>query len=77
MRRREEDYRLFRVAEFEGIFREELADPIPLTLAEDEIISRIRHDAYITECDDALAEVVWLQFGKEMTEASRGDADPG
>jgi PAS domain S-box-containing protein len=73
LRRREEDYRMFVSQSSEGIFREELAVPIPIDLPEDEIISRIRRDAYITECNNALAKMYGFNSAKEMTGKHLGE----
>jgi PAS domain S-box-containing protein len=68
LRRREEDYRRFVTQSSEGIYCEEMAEPIPLDLPVDEMILRMRHDAHITECNDALAKM----YGFEKAEALIG-----
>jgi PAS domain S-box-containing protein len=66
LQRREEDYRLFIERTSEGIFREELADPVPVDLAEEELIKRIRRDSYVAECNDALAAMYGFASAGEM-----------
>lgn len=66
LRRSQEDYRQFVVRSSEGIFREEIVDPIPVDLDEDEIIARIRKDSYVTECNDALAKMYGFENASEM-----------
>ncbi len=66
LRRREEDYRLFVERSSEGIFREEVAEPIPVDLAEDELIERIRRDSYVAECNDALARMYGFGSAQEI-----------
>src|SRR5581483_3158520 len=64
--RREGEYRQFVAHSSEGIFREELATPLPVDLPEDELIRRIRSDSYITECNDALAKMYGFECAAEM-----------
>ncbi len=67
LRRREEDYRLFIARSSEGIFREELAEPVPVDLPEEELIRRVRRDSYVAECNDALAGMYGLGSAQDMT----------
>jgi len=66
LRSREEAYRQFVQRSSEGIFREELAVPLPVDLAEDELIARIRSDSYVKECNDALARMYGFECAQEM-----------
>ena len=66
LRRREEDYGQFVARSSEGIFREDLRIPVPIDLPEEEVITRIRRDAYVTECNDALARMYGFGSAQEM-----------
>jgi PAS domain S-box-containing protein len=78
--RSEENYRMFVSQSSEGIFREDLDEPIPIDLPEDELIYRILHDSYLVECNDAMAAMYGLKSadelrGKRLTEMLLAD-DP-
>ena len=81
LRSREEDYRRFVAQSSEGIFREDLVVPIPIDVLEDELVSRIRQDAYVSECNDALAKMYGFEASREMIGKRLGDMlvpdDPG
>ncbi len=66
LQRREEDYRRFVAQSSEGIFREDLRVPIPVSLPEDEVVARIRRDAYVAECNDALARMYGFGSAQEL-----------
>ncbi len=66
LRRSEENYRLFVAQSSEGIFQEEMEVPAPINLAEDELVHRILYDAYIAECNDAMAAMYGLNSGEEL-----------
>jgi PAS domain S-box-containing protein len=66
LRRSEENYRLFVAQSSEGIFQEEMEVPAPIDLAEDELVHRILYDAYIAECNDAMAAMYGLKSGEEL-----------
>ena len=66
LRRSEENYRLFVAQSSEGIFQEEMEAPAPINLAEDELVHRILYDAYIAECNDAMAAMYGLKSGEEL-----------
>jgi len=72
LRRREEDYRRFVAQSSEGIFRQDLDEPIPVDLPEDEIIHRILHHSYLAECNEAIARMYGIPVkdfvGKRLTE---------
>jgi len=81
LRRREEDYGQFVARSSEGIFREDLRIPVPIDLPEEEVITRIRRDAYVTECNDALARMYGFGSAQEMIGKRLADMlvpdDPG
>ncbi len=64
--RREHEYGTFVAQSSEGIFREDLAVPVPVNLPEDEIIARIRRDSFVSECNDALATMYGFSSSHEM-----------
>jgi PAS domain S-box-containing protein len=66
LRRNEENYRRFIAQSSEGIFREDADTPIPIDLAEDEVVHRILHDSYLGECNDALARMYGLKSAQEL-----------
>jgi len=72
LRRREEDYRSFVTQTSEGIFRQDLDEPIPIDLPEDEVVRRILYGSYLAECNDAIAKMygatVQDLIGKRLTE---------
>jgi len=72
LRRREEDYRRFVAQSSEGIFREDLDQPIPLDLPEDQIARRILYGSYLAECNEAMARMYGLTahefVGKRLAE---------
>ena len=66
LRRSEEKYRMFVSSSSEGIYREDMDSPVPIALAEDEMIHHILHDSSITECNDAMAALYGLKSAKEL-----------
>ncbi len=81
LRQREEDYRQFVAQSSEGIFREDLDEPLPIDLPEDELVDRIIHDSYMAECNDAMARMYGYEsrrqlVGKRLTEMLL-ENDPG
>ncbi|MGO9125804.1 MAG: hypothetical protein ACLP6G_13065 [Terriglobales bacterium] len=50
----------------EGIFREDSRIPGPIYLPEEEMIARIRRDAHVRECNDALARMYGFGSAQEM-----------
>ena len=66
LRDSEQKYRNFVSRSWEGIFREEMDPPLPVDLPEDELVHRLLHDAYIAECNDALAAMYGLQSAEEL-----------
>ena len=67
LREREEGYRRFVAQSSEGIFREELDAPVAIDLPEDELANHILHDAYMAECNDAMARMYGFTSGLELT----------
>jgi two-component system, cell cycle sensor histidine kinase and response regulator CckA len=73
LRRSEESYRMFVAQSSEGIFRQDLDQPLPVNLPEDELVHRILHDSYLAECNNAMAKMYALDspnhlLGKRLTE---------
>ncbi|MGO9088922.1 MAG: PAS domain S-box protein [Candidatus Sulfotelmatobacter sp.] len=73
LRLREEDYRRFVAQSSEGIFRQDLDEPIPVDLPEDELVHGILYGSYLAECNDAIAKMYGLEsardvLGKRLTE---------
>jgi PAS domain S-box-containing protein len=73
LRRNELNYRMFISQSSEGIFCEELDEPIPVDLPEEEQIYRIHHQSYLSECNDAMARMYSLpsaagMVGKRLTQ---------
>jgi PAS domain S-box-containing protein len=66
LRRSEENYRMFISQSSEGIFREDVDAPVPIDLAEDELIRHILYDSYLVECNDAMAAMYGLSSAKEI-----------
>ncbi len=66
LRRSEENYGLFVAQSSEGIFREELDTAVSVELGEDEMVRRILYEAYIAECNDAMAGMYGLKSGEEL-----------
>src|SRR5216684_2989560 len=66
LRRSEANYGLFVSQSSEGIFREEMDPPVSVDLPEDELVHRILYEAYIAECNDALAAMYGLSSGEEL-----------
>ncbi len=80
LRSSEENYRMFISQSSEGIFRQDLREPIPVDLPEDELIHRILFDSYLAECNQAIAKMYGVtsseeMVGKPMTETLTPD-DP-
>jgi PAS domain S-box-containing protein len=66
LRRSEENYGRFVSQSSEGIFREEMDTPVSVDLPEGELVHRILHDAYIAECNDAMAAMYGLTSCEEL-----------
>jgi formate hydrogenlyase transcriptional activator len=73
LRHSEENYRMFIAQSSEGIFREDLDEPLPIDMPEDELVHHILYDSYLAECNDAMAAMYGLKSahdlqGKRLTE---------
>ena len=68
LRTSEERYRSFVVNSSEAIWRFELPQPIPVDMPSDQQIETIYKDAYLAECNDAMAKL----YGHERAEDIRG-----
>ena len=55
--RSEERYRTFVAQSTEGIWRFELEEPLPVDLPEKDQLDRLYRDAYLAECNDAMARM--------------------
>ncbi|MHB8216158.1 MAG: sigma 54-interacting transcriptional regulator [Candidatus Sulfotelmatobacter sp.] len=66
LRRSEESYRMFVSQSSEGIFREDLDAPVPISLPEEELIHHILYDHYMAECNDAMAAMYGFKSGREL-----------
>lgn len=80
LRRSEESYRMFVAQSSEGIFRQDLDRPVPIDLPEDELVRRLLHEAYLAECNNAMAKMYAFDspqrlLGKRLTEMTSVD-DP-
>jgi PAS domain S-box-containing protein len=72
----EERYRAFIEQTAEGVWRCELVRPIPTELPVDEQIDRFYADAYLAECNDAVAHMYGFQRAAELIGARLGDLIP-
>jgi signal transduction histidine kinase/sensor domain CHASE-containing protein/CheY-like chemotaxis protein len=79
-RRQEERYRAFITQSSEGIWRCELAAPMPMDLPPEQQIAHLRQHLYLAECNDALARLYGLDSSDQLTglaiRDSRFAADP-
>jgi PAS domain S-box-containing protein len=67
LERSEERYRSFIQRSSEGIWRIEVATPVPVDLPEDEQIARFYRDAILAECNDAMARMYGFREARELT----------
>jgi PAS domain S-box-containing protein len=72
----EERYRAFIAQATEAVWRIELEAPIPVTLSEDALIDRLYADAYLAECNDAMARMRGLDSATELIGARLEDLLP-
>jgi|tagenome__1003787_1003787.scaffolds.fasta_scaffold20990085_22 formate hydrogenlyase transcriptional activator len=73
LRRREQEYRQFVARSSEGIFREELSEPVSIDLPEEELIEKIRRSSYVTECNDVMARMYGYESGEAFVGKRLGD----
>ena len=73
LRRSEENYRMFVSQSSEGIFRQDMDEPVAVDLPEDELVHHILHDSYLADCNEAIVKMYGLNsvqefVGKRLTE---------
>jgi PAS domain S-box-containing protein len=73
LRESEERYRAFITNSSEAIWRFELERPIPVNLAEDEQIEMLFKNAYLAECNDAMAQMYGYETADQIVGARIGD----
>jgi PAS domain S-box-containing protein len=76
LRASEERYRAFIEQTSEGIWRFELAEPIPAAMPEDQQIERFYATAFLAECNDAVARMYGFSRSSELVGARLGDLLP-
>ncbi len=69
----EERYRSFIQRSSEGIWRIELAHPVPIDLPEDEQIARFYRDGRLAECNDAMARMYGFNEAADLTNVRLGE----
>ncbi|PTL79536.1 ATP-binding protein [Vitiosangium sp. GDMCC 1.1324] len=67
LKRGEERYRAFVSQSTEGIFRAEMARPLPIHLPRDQQVERLLHSASIAESNDAMARMYGFTRAEELT----------
>jgi two-component system cell cycle sensor histidine kinase/response regulator CckA len=65
-RQNEERHEAFISSNPDAMWRIELEQPVPLNLAEDELIDRIYRLGYLAECNDALAKLAGVESAEEL-----------
>ncbi|HYZ85010.1 MAG TPA: PAS domain S-box protein [Bryobacteraceae bacterium] len=70
LRASEERYRAFVAQSSEGIYRFELREPLPISLPVKEQLERAYRDAYLAECNDAMARMYGYSAAAELEGAS-------
>ncbi|HEX7185049.1 MAG TPA: ATP-binding protein [Thermoanaerobaculia bacterium] len=76
VRESEERYRAFVEQSSEGIWRYELASPVPVSLSEDEQIDLFYRDAALAECNQVMARMYGLSEASELLGARLDDLLP-
>ena len=66
LRRSEENYRLFVTQSSEGIFREDIDEPVAIDVPEEEMIRHLLLDTYVAECNDAMARMYGFTSAAEL-----------
>ncbi|HEX6433731.1 MAG TPA: PAS domain S-box protein, partial [Gemmatimonadales bacterium] len=72
----EERYRAFIEQTAEGVWRFELENPVPIHLPADEQIERFYADAYLAECNDAVAHMYGYANAAQMIGTRLADMMP-
>jgi PAS domain S-box-containing protein len=72
----EERYRAFIEQSSEGVWRVEVDEPVPVTLAPDEQIDRFYAHARLAECNDAMARMYGFEHASELEGATLADLVP-
>src|SRR4029078_2311895 len=62
----EQRYRTFISMSSDAMWRVEFAKPVPLDASEDEQIERIYRDAYVAECNEAMARLAGARNTDEL-----------
>jgi diguanylate cyclase (GGDEF)-like protein/PAS domain S-box-containing protein len=60
----------------EGVWRTELAEPMPINLPEDQQIEHLFKHSYVAECNDAMAQMFGFSKAEEMTGTLVSDLNP-
>lgn len=76
LRQSEERYRAFIEQTAEGVWRIELEEPVSVELPEDEQIDRFYAQAFLAECNDAMAHMYGYERAPELLGARLNDLTP-
>jgi two-component system, cell cycle sensor histidine kinase and response regulator CckA len=76
LRESEERYRAFIEQTAEGVWRFELARPMPVSLGVDEQVDWFYADAYLAECNDAFAQMYGYTEASQLIGSRLGDLIP-
>ena len=66
MRQSEQRYKDFLSHSHEGVWRLELVPPVPISLAEEEVVERFLESAYLAECNPAFARNIGQSTPEEL-----------
>ena len=70
LRESEQRYRAFVSSNVDAMWRIELETPVPVHLPEEAQLERIRRDAYVAECNDAMARLAGATNGEDLVGTS-------
>jgi PAS domain S-box-containing protein len=73
LQRSEDRYRTFVRQSSEGIWRFELSEPIPVSATVEQQIEQLYRQAYLAECNDAMAQMYGLDRAEQLIGARVGD----